>query len=78
MVENYPLYDFFRWIGHIFEDFLFIPIDQIRHLQDESWWAANAINWVFMIIFFVLFGYWLFKLKIFYDHDKNNLPDFRR
>lgn len=77
-MNHYPLYDFFQWIQHIFVDFLFIPIDHIRALQDETWWGANAINLTFMVIFFILFGYWLFKLKIFWDYDKENTPDFRR
>lgn len=75
MYYSYPAYDFFHWIAHIFEDFFFIPIEYLRHLQDQTWWGANMVNWVFIIIFFVLFFYWLYKLKIFHDYDSEHTPE---
>jgi len=78
MQENYPLYDFFKWIEHLFVDFLFIPLDYIRALENESWWGANLFNWVFLLIFFVLFGYWLYKLKVFHEFDKENVKETHR
>lgn len=78
MNPSYPVYDFFQWIAHIFEDFLFIPIDYMRHWQDQTWWGANLINWVFIIIFLLAFGYWLNQLKLFYEYDKENKPETHR
>lgn len=73
-----PAYEFFHWIGHVFQDFLLVPLHYLRHFQDQSWWGANAVNWVFLAIFFVLFGYWLYKLKIFHDHDQEHTPETHR
>lgn len=73
-----PAADFFHWIAHIFEDFLLVPLGYLRHLQDQTWWGANLINWVFIAIFFVLFFYWLHKLKVFADHDKKHTPETHR
>ncbi|MFO7702100.1 DUF6341 family protein [Psychroflexus maritimus] len=55
--------DFFEGIAALHEEVLFLPLDLLRDLQDESWWAANALNWVFMIICFVAFLYWMKQLK---------------
>lgn len=78
MYPSYPVYDFFQWIAHIFEDFFFIPLDYIRHWQDQSWWGANLVNFIFLGIFFVFLFYWLYKLKVFYDWDKENIPETHR
>lgn len=78
MNPTYPISDFFHWIGHVFEDFLFIPLEYLRSWQDQTWWGANIFNWIFLIIFFVLFGYWLYKLKVFYDYDKENTAETHR
>lgn len=78
MTSSYLSADFFNGIKHLFEDLLFVPLEYLRHLEDQTWWGANLINWVFLIIFFVLFGYWLYKLKVFFDYDKENVPDSHR
>jgi hypothetical protein len=31
----------------------------------ESWWSANTVNWLFMIIGFLAMCYWMFQLNIF-------------
>lgn len=78
MKPSYPLYDFFKGIQALFEDFLFLPLDYIRHWENQTWFGANLLNWVFLIIFFILFGYWLYKLKVFYDYDQENTPETHR
>lgn len=75
---SYPLTDFFYWIAHIFEDFFLIPIDYIRHWQDETWWGAQGVNFIFIFIFSALFVYWLYKLKIFSDYDKQHTKETHR
>lgn len=55
--------DFFEGIAAFCENVLFIPLDLLRDLQETSWTAANALNWVFMLIAFVAFLYWMKQLK---------------
>jgi len=40
----------FEGIQTLFVDFLFLPLDSLRKLELYSWFGANIINWVFMII----------------------------
>jgi len=53
----------FRLIGDFFI-WAFAPFDALR-LNDLSWWASNVVNWVFIIIGLVLFGYWMSEAKRF-------------
>lgn len=57
--------DFFEGIASLFEDVLFLPLDALRELQDDSWLAANGLNFVFVLIAFVAFFYWMKQLKTF-------------
>lgn len=58
--------DFFEGIASLFQDVLFIPFNILRKdLQPESWFAANGLNFVFLLIGFVLFAYWMRQLKIY-------------
>jgi hypothetical protein len=41
---------FFEGIQYLFVDILFTPLNFLRSLELESWFAANTINWLFMII----------------------------
>ena len=53
----------FRLIGDFFV-WAFAPFDALR-LGDFSWWGANVINWIFVIIGLVLFVYWMKESKRF-------------
>lgn len=64
--------DFFEGIGSFFEDFAFEPLDYLRSLELDSWWLANLLNWVFMIIAVVAFLYWMKQLKIFNDNNEED------
>lgn len=65
--------DFFEGIASLFQDYLFIPFNILRKdLQPESWLAANGLNFVFVLIGFVLFAYWMRQLKIFSKTEDNN------
>lgn len=64
--------DFLELIQSLFEDVLFIPFDALRELELESWTAANAINWIFMLIAAVAFVYWMKQLKKFNDNNEEN------
>jgi len=54
-------FNIFKWIGELFTDVLFMPFNTIRAiaLQDFGWWKANTINWLFLLILFVLLAYWM-------------------
>ncbi|MEJ1221508.1 DUF6341 family protein [Sediminicola sp. 1XM1-17] len=56
---------FFEGIADLFVNFLFWPLDQLRFM--ENWWAANFLNWMFMIIGAVAMVYWMIQLKKFND-----------
>ena len=56
---------FFEGIQSLFVDFLFKPLDGLRSLELVSWFGANTINWIFMIICTVAMLYWIKQLNIF-------------
>ena len=64
--------DFLELIQSLFEDVLFVPFHALRKLELESWFAANALNWVFMLIAFVAFIFWMKQLKKFNDNNEEN------
>lgn len=52
----------FRWIGSLFTDLLFVPFNVLRNnvaTADFGWWVSNVINWGFLFILLLLFGYWM-------------------
>ncbi len=61
---------FFEGIQTLFVDFLFWPLDALRSLELESWFAANFINWIFMIICASALVYWVLQLKSHKDHNE--------
>ena len=64
--------DFFEGIAWLFEEILLIPLDALRELELNSWWAANAINFIFILIGLAAFFYWMKQLKKFNDNDEEN------
>ena len=60
---------FFEGIQWLFENIIFIPLDYLRKLELENWFAANAINWIFVIICATAMVYWIKQLKL---HKDNN------
>lgn len=60
---------FFEAIQWFFEVILFAPHNFLRHLELSSWFAANIINWGFMIICAGFTYYWCKQLKL---HKDNN------
>jgi Family of unknown function (DUF6341) len=55
--------DFFEGIQYLFEEFLFIPFDALRSL--DNWWGANIVNWLLAIMGFSAMVYWILQLKKF-------------
>ncbi|OBX21844.1 MULTISPECIES: DUF6341 family protein [Bizionia] len=64
--------DFFSAIEDLFVNVLFAPFDALRALELESWFAANTINWILMIVGVVAFTYWMLQLKKFNDNGEEN------
>ncbi|MFN4762065.1 DUF6341 family protein [Gillisia sp. Q332] len=64
--------EFFEGIASLFEDVLFIPFDLLRDLELESWFLANFMNWIFVVIAFVAFLFWMLQLKKFNDNDEED------
>ena len=60
---------FFNGIQSLFVDFLFAPLDYLRSLELTSWFGANILNWIFMIICTVAIVYWILQLR---KHKANN------
>ena len=63
---------FFEGIQWFFESIFFIPQDFLRELELTHWFAANAINWIFMIICAVAMVYWCKQLKLHQDEGQEN------
>jgi hypothetical protein len=63
---------FFEGIQHLFVDILFTPLNFLRSLELESWFAANTINWLFMIICAAAMVYWVLQLKLHDDNGEEN------
>ncbi|WP_397445048.1 hypothetical protein [Polaribacter sp. R77954] len=60
----------FRWIGSLFTDVLFLPFKWLRlelATADLGWWLSNGVNWLFLLVLLVLFGYWMKQSKKFLD-----------
>lgn len=55
--------EFFYGIQDFFVNVAFAPLDMLRELELENWWAANTVSWLFLVIGFVAFVYWMRKLS---------------
>ena len=53
---------FFEGIQYLFVNILFAPLDFLRHLELITWFGANTINWIFMIICACAMVYWIKQL----------------
>jgi hypothetical protein len=60
---------FFNGIQSLFVDFLFAPLDFLRHLELSNWFVANTLNWIFMVICAAAMVYWILQLR---DHKAKN------
>ena len=64
--------DFFYAIQDLFVNVLFAPLDALRALELENWWAANFMNWLFMLVGLVAFIYWMGQLKKFNNNNEED------
>jgi hypothetical protein len=63
---------FFEGIQYLFVNILFAPLDFLRSIELRSWFGANLINWVFMVICTAAMIYWIKQLKIFDEAGTEN------
>lgn len=63
---------FFEGIQTLFVDYLFAPLDFLRHTEPSTWWGANTMNWIFMIICAGATYYWCKQLKLHKDSGEEN------
>lgn len=66
------LRDVFYGIKEFSEDVLLAPLDALRALELESWFAANILNWIFMAVLAVALTYWMLQLKKFNDNNEED------
>lgn len=63
---------FFEGIQWLFENIFFALHDFLRQLELKSWFGANLINWIFMIICAGAMLYWIKQLKLHKDNNEEN------
>ncbi len=63
----------FEGIEDLFVNVLFAPYDLLRFT--ESWWSANILSWIFILIGAAAFVYWMLQLREFdkSGEEKNDL-----
>jgi hypothetical protein len=64
--------EIFEGIAWLFEEILFIPFNALGELQLTSWFAANVMNWIFLVIGFLAFIYWMMQLKKYNDNNEED------
>ncbi len=64
--------ELFEGIAWLFEEILFIPFNALRELQLTSWFAANIMNWAFLVVGFLAFLYWMMQLKKYNDNNEED------
>lgn len=63
---------FFEGFASLFVDFLFKPYDMLRELELTNWWAANAINWLLILVCMGATAYWIKQLSLFKKNNEDN------
>ena len=62
----------FEGIQSLVEGLALAPLDALRSLELENWFAANVFNWLFMLIGMVAFVYWMKQLKGYNENKEEN------
>lgn len=64
--------DFLEGIAFLFENYLFAPLNFLRSLELKTWWGANTISWIFIIIGMIAFVYWMRELSKYNKTEPEN------
>jgi branched-subunit amino acid transport protein AzlD len=51
-------------------EIILIPFEALRELENDSWFLANAISWLSILVLVVAVVYWMKQLKE-YDKDED-------
>ncbi len=57
--------NFFEAIASLFEELLFSPFQLLTQLELFSWWVANGVSFIFLLVGFVAGIYWINQLRKF-------------
>ena len=57
--------NFWEWIAYIFQNYLLVPLEKLRFLEELNWNYSNFINWLFLFIGLVAAIYWIRQLNLF-------------
>lgn len=71
-ITFYTMRAFWEGIQTLFVDFLFKPLDFLRHLELSSWWFANIVSWTMIAICGYYIVYWCKQLKLHRDNNEEN------
>jgi uncharacterized membrane protein len=66
---------FFEAIETLFVDFIFLPLDWLRHLEVSGywgWWLANIVSWTLIIVCAYYMVYWCKQLQKHQDNNEEN------
>ena len=63
---------FFEGIQSLFVDFLLKPLDFLRSLELSSWWLANLVSWIMILVCARYIVYWCKQLKEHRDNNEEN------
>tara|TARA_A200000113_G_scaffold208864_1_gene207512 strand:+ start:1096 stop:1368 length:273 start_codon:yes stop_codon:yes gene_type:complete len=57
--------NFFEAIASLFEELLFSPFQLLTQFELFSWWVANGVSFIFLLVGFVAGIYWINQLRKF-------------
>ncbi|WP_124979061.1 DUF6341 family protein [Nonlabens xiamenensis] len=57
-------------IAYLFEEILMVPFEWLRELELESWWLANTVTWIAILVLCIAVLYWMKQLKA-YDAEED-------
>ena len=63
---------FFEGIQTLFVDFLLKPFDFLRSLELSSWWLANIVSWILVVVCLRYIIFWCKELKSHKDNNEEN------
>ncbi|MFN3943152.1 MAG: DUF6341 family protein [Flavobacterium sp.] len=63
---------FFELIESLFVDLLFMPYDLLRDFEVSSWWGANIVSWIFIVICAYYLVYWHKQILVQKANNEDN------
>ena len=57
--------NFFESIAILFEELLFSPFRLLTQVELFSWWVANCVSFIFLIVGLIASAYWIIQLQNF-------------